>query len=161
MAGNETNPDPGTAPDARPAPAADETNPEEASAKPKRPWGRWGRGAALVGAGLIAGGILAGTVTAIADDDTRSDESSSDGSGRGDRDGDGGGGGRADEEPLTGDIATQVEEAALEEYPDATVIRLETDSDGVYEAHLEAADGTRVTVEVDESFTVTGEESQR
>ena len=60
---------------------------------------------------------------------------------------------------MTGDIASQVVAAALAEYPDATVVRLEIDSDGVYEAHLEAADGTRVTVEVDESFAVTGEET--
>ena len=70
-----------------------------------------------------------------------------------------GGGGHAGEEPLTGDIAAQVEAAALAEYPDATVVRLETDSDGVYEAHLETADGPEVTVEVDENFEVTGEET--
>ena len=60
---------------------------------------------------------------------------------------------------MTGDIAAQVEAAALAKYPDATVVRLETDSDGVYEAHLETADGTEVTVEVDENFEVTGEET--
>lgn len=60
---------------------------------------------------------------------------------------------------MTGDIAAQVEAAALAEYPDVTVVRLETDSDGVYEAHLETADGTEVTVEVDENFEVTGEET--
>ena len=36
------------------------------------------------------------------------------------------------------------------------MVRIETDSDGVYEAHLTKADGTPVTVEVDKSFTVTG-----
>jgi hypothetical protein len=39
------------------------------------------------------------------------------------------------------------------------VLRVETDSDGVYEAHLTTSDGQRVTVEVDKSFKVTGEES--
>jgi hypothetical protein len=39
------------------------------------------------------------------------------------------------------------------------VLRVETDSDGVYEAHLTTADGKRVTVEVDKAFKVTGEES--
>ena len=49
--------------------------------------------------------------------------------------------------------------AALARYPGATVLRVETDSDGVYEAHLTTSDGRRVTVEVDKSFKVTGEES--
>ena len=39
------------------------------------------------------------------------------------------------------------------------MLRVETDSDGVYEAHLTTSDGRRVTVEVDKSFKVTGEES--
>jgi outer membrane biosynthesis protein TonB len=41
----------------------------------------------------------------------------------------------------------------------ATVLRVETDSDGVYEAHLQTSAGQRVTVEVDKSFKVTGEEA--
>ena len=49
--------------------------------------------------------------------------------------------------------------AALARYPGATVLRVETDSDGVYEAHLIAKSGQRVTVEVDKAFKVTGEES--
>jgi len=72
----------------------------------------------------------------------------------------GGGGGHPGEEPLTGETAAQVEAAALEEYPGATVVRLENDSDAVYEAHLETAEGTRVTVEVGEDFVVTGEEGE-
>jgi hypothetical protein len=36
------------------------------------------------------------------------------------------------------------------------VVRIETDSDGVYEAHLTTADGQPVTVEVNRSFAVTG-----
>ena len=47
----------------------------------------------------------------------------------------------------------------LAKYPRATVLRVETDSDGVYEAHLTTSGGKRVTVEVDKSFKVTGEES--
>jgi uncharacterized membrane protein YkoI len=66
---------------------------------------------------------------------------------------------RPDEQLLTGDTATKVREAALAKYPGATVLRVETDSDGVYEAHLTTSDGQRVTVEVDKSFKVTGEES--
>jgi hypothetical protein len=39
------------------------------------------------------------------------------------------------------------------------VLRVETDSDGVYETHLRTADGQRVTVEVGKDFTVTGLEA--
>jgi hypothetical protein len=126
----------------------------------------WVRSAAWVGGGLVAGGILAGTVTAAAADD----EPSTAGSGShgyamgGDRDGDGfgrhhgGGEGGAGEEALTGDTADSVREAVLAEYPDATVERLETDADGVYEAHLTTADGDQITVELDEDFAITGTE---
>ena len=66
---------------------------------------------------------------------------------------------RPDETLLTGDTATKVKDAALAKYPGATIQRVETDSDGVYEAHLVTADGKRVTVEVGKDFAVTGEES--
>jgi anti-sigma factor RsiW len=57
---------------------------------------------------------------------------------------------------LTGDVATKVSAAALAKVPGATVIRVETDSNGSpYEAHLTKSDGTRVTVYVDKSFNVT------
>jgi phage repressor protein C with HTH and peptisase S24 domain len=63
---------------------------------------------------------------------------------------------RADEELLTGSTADKVEAAALAKHPGATVVRIETDSDGVYEAHLTTAAGQPVTVEVNKSFAVTG-----
>jgi uncharacterized membrane protein YkoI len=66
---------------------------------------------------------------------------------------------RPDEQLLTGDTATKVRAAALAKYPGATILRVETDSDGVYEAHLTTTDGKRVTVEVDKASKVTGEES--
>jgi hypothetical protein len=65
---------------------------------------------------------------------------------------------RSDEKLLTGETAAKVRAAALAKYPGATVMRVETDSDGVYEAHLRAKDGTCVVVEVDKSFNVTGVE---
>jgi len=43
-------------------------------------------------------------------------------------------------------------------YPDATFQRVETDSDGVYEAHI-LVDGKPVTVELDKSFAISGTES--
>jgi hypothetical protein len=66
---------------------------------------------------------------------------------------------RPEEHLLTGDTASKVRAAALARYPGATLLRVETDSDGVYEAHLTTTDGRPVTVEVDKAFKVTGEES--
>ena len=49
-----------------------------------------------------------------------------------------------------------VKAAALAAVPGATVIRVETDSEGsAYEAHLTKSDGTQVTVKVDAGFKVT------
>ncbi|MDQ0145977.1 hypothetical protein [Pseudarthrobacter niigatensis] len=57
---------------------------------------------------------------------------------------------------LTGDTATKVTDAALAANPGATIQRVETDAEGaVYEAHIIKADGTRATVYLDASFTVT------
>ncbi len=61
---------------------------------------------------------------------------------------------------LTGDNATKAEAAALKAVPGATVIRVETDSNGgVYEAHLKQADGSYVTVQFDKDFNVTSTDS--
>lgn len=122
-------------------------------------WRRWGGAAALAAAGAIAGGVLAGTLTANADNSASTsspaaaqrlgqaiDESRSI---------------RPDEQLLSGDTANKVRAAALAKYPGATVLRVETDSDGVYEAHLRTTDGQRVTVEVNRQFEVTGTEVGR
>jgi len=117
---------------------------------------------ALVAGGVLAGGILATTLSAVADSDSGSSSSTQAPNTRPTTpDGaiDESQPQRSDEELLTGDVAASVEAAALEAYPGATILRLETDSDGVYEAHLVTADGQRVTVEVGEDFTVTGEEA--
>ncbi len=69
----------------------------------------------------------------------------------------GGQGQRSDETVLTGTDAQKATAAALVAVPGATVDRVETDADGaVYEAHMTKADGTKVTVKFDKSFTVTG-----
>ena len=61
---------------------------------------------------------------------------------------------------LTGTTADKVKAAALAAVPGATVIRVETDSQGSpYEAHLTKSDGTQVTVKVDANFKVTATES--
>jgi hypothetical protein len=63
---------------------------------------------------------------------------------------------RPDEHLLTGSTASKVRSAALAKYPGATVQRVETDSDGVYEAHIVTKAGQAVIVQVGKSFTVTG-----
>jgi hypothetical protein len=115
------------------------------------PWKRVAGAAGLVAAGLVAGGILAGTISASAADtatgsaDSSTSESVDPSQPQ-----------RSDEELLTGATLAAVEKAVLAEYPDATIERTETDSDGVYESHIVTADGEHVIVQVDESFAVTG-----
>lgn len=65
-------------------------------------------------------------------------------------------GGHAGETPLTGATASKVKAAALAKYPGAAIDRLETDSDGVYEAHVVTAAGDHVIVQVGKTFAVTG-----
>lgn len=62
---------------------------------------------------------------------------------------------RSDETLLTGDVAAKVTAAAKAKEPTATIERVETDSDGVYEAHMVRADGTHIIVQIDKSFAVT------
>ena len=67
------------------------------------------------------------------------------------------GGQRSDETPLTGDVLAKVEAAALAEAGSgSTLVRAETDADGnaKYEAHVMKADGTHVTVYLDENYNV-------
>jgi uncharacterized membrane protein YkoI len=61
---------------------------------------------------------------------------------------------RPNETPLTGETAAKVKEAALAKVM-GTVVRVETDEGGVYEAHVRKADSTEVEVKVDKSFAVT------
>lgn len=105
--------------------------------------------AAFLGGGLLAGAVLTGALSASAATSPPAvpgataapDESMPM---------------RPGEEPLTGDVAGKVTDAALARYPGATVLRVETDADGAYEAHLRTAGGQRVTVAVGEDFAVTG-----
>lgn len=117
--------------------------------------------AALVAGGLVAGTVLAGTLTASADTSTPSASSSatapSNPNPSNPNPGDPSKPQRSDEQLLTGDTAAKVKAAVQKKYPGATFVRVETDSDGVYEAHITKADGTPVTVEVNKSFAITGE----
>jgi uncharacterized membrane protein YkoI len=67
---------------------------------------------------------------------------------------------RADETALTGSTAVKVKAAALAR-ADGTVLRVETDAGGVYEAHIRKADGTEVEVKVNRDFEVTAVEAHR
>ena len=129
-------------------------------------WRRWGGKVALAAGGLLVGGVLAGTLTANAANNGgtygAANPNGAYGAPAGPRHGgkvDESRSQRPDEHLLSGDTASKVRAAALARYPGATVLRVETDSDGVYEAHLTTTDGRRVTVEVDKAFKVTGEES--
>jgi hypothetical protein len=53
-----------------------------------------------------------------------------------------------------------VKAAVLAAYPGASFTRVETDSDGVYEAHVVTAAGAPLTVELDKAFAVTGTEAK-
>ena len=63
---------------------------------------------------------------------------------------------RSDERLLTGDTLTKVTAAVKAQEPTATIERVESDSDGVYEAHMVRTDGTHVIVQVGADFAVTG-----
>jgi hypothetical protein len=127
----------------------------------------WVRSAAMIGGGLVAGGILAGTLTANAatgDPATTGTSATSSYSAEGGVPAGGAPTGngdpsqpqRSDEQLLTGDTATKVTDVVEAKYPDATIQRVETDSDGVYEAHIVTADGEQLIVQVGEDFSITG-----
>lgn len=61
-----------------------------------------------------------------------------------------------EEELLTGTTAEKVTAAVEEEYPNATIQRVETDSDGVYEAHIVTSAGEELVVQVGKDFAITG-----
>jgi uncharacterized membrane protein YkoI len=98
--------------------------------------------AAVVAAGL--GGAAIASAANNSNGNSSSNGSSSQQEGRG----------PSNETPLTGDTATKVKDAALAKVP-GTVLRVETDRGGDYEAHIRKADGTEVEVKVDKSFNVT------
>src|SRR4051812_9767224 len=99
---------------------------------------------ALVLAGFGGGAVLAATGTADAVTGTSSSSGTT---------------GHSGETALTGTTAAKVKAAALAKYPGATIERVETDSDGVYEAHLTTKAGDEITVQVNKAFTVTGTET--
>jgi hypothetical protein len=130
----------------------------------------YGGAVGLVASGLVAGGILAGTMTASAATPSASTASTTPATATtattatssaaptaptNPNPGDLSKPQRSDEQLLTGDTAAKVKAAALAKYPTATIQRLETDSDGVYEAHV-VVSGKPIIVQVGSDFTVTG-----
>jgi hypothetical protein len=121
--------------------------------------------AGLLGGGLVAGAILAGSLTANAATPTPTPTAGSSTATTADpapptnpNPGDPSKPQRSDETLLTGDTAAKVKAAVLAKYPSATFTRIETDSDGVYEAHIVNA-GSPLTVEVGQDFAITGTEA--
>ncbi len=111
-------------------------------------------GTALVAAGFGAGAVVAVTGSASAATDTASTAPGTTG-----EQPDPSRGVRPDEHPLTGTTASKVRAAALATYPNATIERVETDSDGVYEAHVVTSAGQHLIVQVGKDFAVTGTDS--
>jgi uncharacterized membrane protein YkoI len=115
-----------------------------------------GSGIALGAAAVAVAGIMA-TASPVTTSLTTADPSptATADAQKGDK---GAGRGHAGETPLTGDNATKATAAAKAEVPDGTVLRVETDADGTYEAHVRKADGTEVEVKMNEKFEVTAVE---
>ena len=64
-------------------------------------------------------------------------------------------------QPTAGDTLAKVKALAKAKVPGGAIVRVETDADGhaAYEAHMTNADGTPVTVYVDQQFNVVSVES--
>jgi hypothetical protein len=121
---------------------------------------RWFGIGGVLGAGLLAGAILAGSGIAGAASSASSNTSSSSSTAAAARSaGDPAKLGHGPGETLvTGTNLSALTQAARAAVPGATIIRVETDSDGgaVYEAHMQRADGSFVTVQFDKNLKVTG-----
>lgn len=131
--------------------ASEERPPTPPAKAPRR---RWIASAGFAAAGLLAGGILGMSMLAGAQTPSSSASATAPGDHSGGDPATMGHG--PDETLLTGTTAAKVKAAALKAVPGATVIRVETDSDGSpYEAHIKKADGTFATVKVDKDFNVT------
>ena len=114
----------------------------------------------IIGAGAAAAALTLGAVTmaTAADDNTNQSPTASSSQPAVPGQGQHGMGPGAGETPLTGEEAEKVTAAAQAEIPDGTVLRVETDADGTYEAHVRKADGTEVEVKMDKDFNVTSVE---
>jgi len=96
--------------------------------------------AAATAAALVGGTAVAGAAGGSSSSETAA-QRSADARGSGER-------------PLTGAVRERVQRAALARV-EGTVLRVETDRGGVYEAHIRRADGTEVEVRVNAEYAVT------
>lgn len=135
----------------------------------------------LAVAGVLAGGVLAGTGIALAADNSVSADASGSAAtssaatssaapvappttsggvpGGTMPDRHGASPVRPDEQAVSGTQAAAITAAAEAAVPGGTVYRVETDAgDAAYEAHMTKADGSEVTVKLDESLAVTAVE---
>jgi hypothetical protein len=138
---------------------------QDSNDEPRTRGKRMVRVAAVGAAGLVAGGVLAGTLSANAATDSSQQTGSGTADGQAPNGGPQGNGNtdptkpmRSDEKLLTGATKAKVTAAVKAKYPKATFQRVETDSDGVYEAHV-VNNGAMLTVKVGKDFTVTGVDS--
>jgi hypothetical protein len=70
------------------------------------------------------------------------------------------GGGDDNERPITGAALEQAKSAALEHTGGGTVTETEVgDEESLYEVEVTSADGTHLDVQLDEGFTVVGDEA--
>jgi hypothetical protein len=113
-------------------------------------------GLSLLAVGMIGGGALAAGGTASAADSTTSSSTSSAASTSSTAAGTTRSTDKPAETALTGDVLAEVKAAVSATYPGATFTRVETDSGGVYEAHITTAAGERLTVAVDKAYAITG-----
>ena len=116
---------------------------------------RWLGIGGLLGAGVLAGAILASTGLAGAATSSSSSPSSTASHQAGDPAQVAHGPG---ETLLSGSDLSAVTDAAKAAVPGASVIRVETDSNGgaAYEAHMQKADGSYVSVQFNTNLKVTG-----
>ena len=113
----------------------------------------------VAGGALVLAGFAAGTVVAVTGSASAATSAVGNGSSQATQQFDPTQSIRPDEHLLAGTTATKVKAAALAKYPNATVQRVETDSDGVYEAHIVTSDGQQLIVQVGRNFAVTGTDS--
>lgn len=113
---------------------------------------------AIAAATLALGGFAAGALVAVTGAASAANDTGSSSSQQGPQNWDPPKSIRPDEHLLTGTTASKVRTAALAKYPGATIQRVETDSEGVYEAHIVTKDGLPLIVQVGKDFKVTGTE---
>ena len=120
------------------------------------------RAAGMLAAGAIAGGVIAATMTANADSSGSTGPTGTvsppGAPAAGSQPPPGALGAdpvRPDESTPSDDIVATLTKKAEAEVSGGTVIRVETDAgDGAYEAHMQKADGTMVTVKFDKNLDV-------